>query len=258
MNPIEILESILRGGAGAPGGGAGGRASGGRAPSGTDILTEIFGGSRPAPQTQSGSARPSGQDQVSAKDLEDMLGVNRGGAAPTSQRQQPQSPSFPQQPQTQTRAPQQPQAQAPAGFPTDIFGQRRPEAKPSLAVARPAAPSQQEQAVLLIRAMINAAKVDGQITEDEQRFILQQVGDTSNETVQFLRTEFARPINVAEFVDSIPAGMEKQVYTLSLMAMQLDTKAEADYLRQLVKGLRLPLELVAELHSQQGVPPIYA
>jgi uncharacterized membrane protein YebE (DUF533 family) len=48
------------------------------------------------------------------------------------------------------------------------------------------------------------------------------------------------------------------VYTLSLMAMQLDTKAEADYLRQLVKGLRLPLELVAELHTQQGVPPIYA
>jgi uncharacterized membrane protein YebE (DUF533 family) len=250
MNPIEILESILRGGAGAPGGGA----SGGRAPSGTDILTEIFGGSRPAPQTQSGSTRPSsGQGQVSAKDLEDMLGVNRGGAAPTSQRQQPQA-----QTQPQTRAPQQPQAQAPAGFPTDIFGQRRPEAKPSLAVARPAAPSQQEQAVLMIRAMINAAKVDGQITEDEQRFILQQVGDTSNETVQFLRTEFARPINVAEFVDSIPSGMEKQVYTLSLMAMQLDTKAEADYLRQLVKGLRLPLELVAELHTQQGVPPIYA
>jgi len=252
MNPIEILESILRGGAGVPGGG--GRAPSGRAPSGPDILTEIFGGSRPAPQTQSGSPRSSSpQDQVSAKDLEDMLGVNRGGTAAPQQRQQPQTQS-----QAPSRAPSQPQPQAPAGFPTDIFGQRRPEPKPSVAVARPTAPSQQDQAVLLIRAMINAAKVDGQITEDEQQFILKQVGDTSNETIQFLRTEFARPINVGEFVESIPVGMEKQVYTLSIMAMQLDTKAEADYLRQLAKGLRMPLELVAELHTQQGVPQLYA
>ncbi len=36
--------------------------------------------------------------------------------------------------------------------------------------------------------MINAAKVDGEITEDEQQNILSQVGDTSPETIQFLRS----------------------------------------------------------------------
>jgi len=47
--------------------------------------------------------------------------------------------------------------------------------------------------------MINSAKVDGEISQDEQQTILGQVGDTSQETIQFLRAEFARPLNVDEF-----------------------------------------------------------
>jgi uncharacterized membrane protein YebE (DUF533 family) len=181
------------------------------------------------------------------KELEDMLGVGRSsGSRP------PAAPPTPPR-ETPRSAPNQPTS----SFPTDIFGQRRHEPKISLSVPKATPPSQQDQAVLLIRAMINAAKVDGQITEEEQQFILKQVGNTSPDTIQFLRTEFARPINVQEFVNSIPLGLEQQIYTISLMAVQLDTKEEADYLRLLAQGLRISPDTINQLHQKQNVPMIY-
>lgn len=111
--------------------------------------------------------------------------------------------------------------------------------------------------MLFIRAMINAAKVDGEITEDEQQNILSQVGDTSPETIQFLRAEFARPIDVNEFVASIPLGLESHIYGISIMAVKLDTTEEADYLRQLAQGLRISPEDCNQMHQQQQLPLLY-
>jgi len=108
--------------------------------------------------------------------------------------------------------------------------------------------------------MINSAKVDGEISQDEQQNILGQVGDTSQETIQFLRAEFARPPNVDEFTASIPLGLEQKVYGVSLMAIKLIGKEEADYMRQLAAGLRIPPEECNQMHQQhqqQGAPPLY-
>lgn len=105
--------------------------------------------------------------------------------------------------------------------------------------------------------MINSAKVDGEISDDEQKSILSQVGDTSPETIQFLRTEFARPLNVGEYSESLPVGMEQKAYSISLMAIKLDTKEEADYLRQLAKSFRLSAEECNQLHQQQNAPLLY-
>lgn len=143
-------------------------------------------------------------------------------------------------------------------LPTDIFGQRkRQEPIIDLSVPKPAPLSQNDQAVLLIRAMINSAKVDGEITEEEQKNILSQVGDTSPETLKFLRAEFARPLDVTEFSQTLPLGMEQKAYGISLMAIKLDTKEEADYLRQLAKALRISPEACNQIHQQQNAPLMY-
>jgi hypothetical protein len=248
VNAIDILGSLLGAGksSGKSGGGAG------------DLLSEILGGSRaPAPQ-----ASPRGQrapdSSISVDQLEDMLGVGR---EPASSRQ---APSQPQMRPPQSRPPQTPEMprSAPGSqnsqLPVDIFGQRqRQEPKVSLAVPKPSTLSQNDQAVLLIRAMINSAKVDGEISEEEQKNILSQVGDTSPETIQFLRAEFARPLNVSEFTESLPIGMEQKAYSISLMAIKLDTKEEADYLRQLAKSLRITAEECNQLHQQQNAPLLY-
>jgi len=226
MNAIDILGSLL--GAGQPGAKAGGGAA--------DILAEILGGhAAPAPQ---GNRGPRGSDaHTSAEQLEEMLGVGRESASarPRSTQQAPST-----------------------SIPTDIFGQRKvQEPKINLSVPKPAPISQNDQAVLFIRAMINSAKVDGEITDDEQKSILGQIGDTSPETIKFLRAEFARPLNVVEYAQSLPVGMELKAYAISLTAISLDTKEEADYLRQLAKALRITPEQCNQIHQQQNAPLIY-
>jgi uncharacterized membrane protein YebE (DUF533 family) len=157
----------------------------------------------------------------------------------------------------QREAPRQPQTPPSPSTSTDIFGQRRKAPAINLSAPKPAKLSKNDQAVLFIRAMINAAKVDGEITDDEQQHILSQVGDTSPETIQFLRAEFARPIDVSEFVASIPLGLESPIYGISIMAIKLDTNEEADYLRKLAQGLRISPDDCNQMHQQQQLPLLY-
>ncbi|MCY2982355.1 MAG: DUF533 domain-containing protein [Planctomycetota bacterium] len=235
MNAIDVLGSLL--GSGKSGG------------VGADILSEILGGSRaPTPQSNTGGSRANAP--MSPEQLEEMLGVGRGSGNTT------QSQSRPQPTQQQPRS--APQQQSPQ-LPTDIFGQRQGQApKINLSVPKPTPLSDNDLAILFIRAMINSAKVDGEISEDEQNKILGQVGGTTPEIVQFLRTEFARPLNVNEYAQSLPIGMEEKAYGISLMAIKLDTKEEADYLRQLAKTLRITPETCNKLHQQQNAPLLFA
>ena len=114
----------------------------------------------------------------------------------------------------------------------------------------------EQQAELLVEAMINAAKADGRIGRDEQQNILQQLGDSSPDTIQFLRDEFAKPLDVREFAWSVPIGLEQQVYTMSLIAIDLDTNREADYLRDLAHGLRLPADILDQIHRRLRAPSL--
>lgn len=113
------------------------------------------------------------------------------------------------------------------------------------------------QAELLIRAMVMAAKADGQITRDEQEAIVGQLGDLDQTEVSFLQAEFAREVDVRDFAWSVPLGMEQQVYGISLMAMDLDEQKEAKYLGELAHGLRLPPEVCNGIHDQFDAPRIF-
>jgi uncharacterized membrane protein YebE (DUF533 family) len=257
MNPIDILGSLL----GGEKGGAG------------DILTEILGHNRPTPQRPQPAPQrpqqrqsPSSSSEVTASELEDMLGVGKSNptSRPTASAQQ--NPPF-GQPKTNTGNSRFNQPNATTGnssgggqyqgFPGDIFGQRPQASQVNVAIARPAELSPNDQAVLMIRAMINSAKIDGEINQDEQKFIVDRVGDTSQETIQFLRAEFARPLDVDEFSRSIPVGLEEKIYQLSVMAIKLDSTQEADYLRTLAKGLRISPDDVNRIHQQQNAPLLY-
>lgn len=57
-----------------------------------------------------------------------------------------------------------------------------------------------EQAKLLVRAMVSAAKSDGQISQDEQNNIIKQLGDVSQNEIDFLRAEFSKPVDVFQSV----------------------------------------------------------
>ena len=113
-----------------------------------------------------------------------------------------------------------------------------------------------DKAQVLVIAMINAAKSDGAIDQQEQDAIVQQLGDLTQDEVQFLRAEFAKPLNVREFVWSVPLGMEHQVYAISRMAVTLDESCEAQYLRDLGHGFRMTLEQCNQIHREFNAPQL--
>ena len=109
-----------------------------------------------------------------------------------------------------------------------------------------------ERALALVRAMVNAAKADGQLDRHEQQEIFARMGNASSETVAFLQREFEQPLNVDQFVRQVPIGMEQQVYKLSLITIDLDTRKEAEYLQRLADGLRIPLSIREKIHTDLG------
>jgi len=129
--------------------------------------------------------------------------------------------------------------------------------------AAPQAPPEQQaqandQAVLMIRAMVNAAKSDGRIDQSEQENIISKLGDdVSQAEADFLRQEFAAPLDVAGFARSVPNGLEQQIYALSLTSIELDTQNEAQYLGQLAQGLKLDPAVCNQIHDHLNAPKIF-
>jgi len=114
-----------------------------------------------------------------------------------------------------------------------------------------------DQATILIRAMINAAKADGQVDRDEQQKIIGKLGDVTQDEIDFVNRELNQPLDVELFIRSIPRGMEQQVYTVSLMAIDLDSNAEAQYLHKLAQGTGISPEVCNLLHERLGAPALY-
>ena len=135
----------------------------------------------------------------------------------------------------------------------NALGQQSPGA-----VAPTATAEQTDQAAVLIRAMVNAAKSDGVVDEQEQQNIVGKLGDIGPEEAAFIRAEMQAPLDVDGFVRSVPQGMEQQVYVLSLMTVNLDSKNEADYLDSLAKGFNISEQACNQIHSQLNVPQLYS
>ncbi|SFC47943.1 DUF533 domain-containing protein [Tropicimonas isoalkanivorans] len=122
----------------------------------------------------------------------------------------------------------------------------------------PAGPMMEEQAKLVLRAMIMAAKADGQITSEERAAIMEHVKDASPEEREFVLEELKRPIDIASLASSTSEAARETVYSASLSAISVDTKAEQAYLRQLAAALRLSDEKRDAIHAQLGIPPLSA
>ncbi len=116
-----------------------------------------------------------------------------------------------------------------------------------------------EQAMVMIRAMIYAAKADGRVDDEEQRHIIEGLGDDiTPEEMMFVQDELAAPVDVQALARSAPRGMEGQVYLASLMAIDLDSNPEAQYLHQLAQALDLAPDAVNAIHDQLKVPRLYS
>ncbi len=137
----------------------------------------------------------------------------------------------------------------PMGMLSGLFGGGKEEAAPE-----PPPAAAQDQATLLIRAMCNAAKADGQIDQQEQDNIVGRLGgDLDQSEEAFLRQELNSPLDVNSFARSIPDDMAANVYAFSVMTVKVDTREEVAYLQQLAQGLNLDNQTLSSIHKELGI-----
>jgi len=84
---------------------------------------------------------------------------------------------------------------------------------------------QNAQAEVYLRAMIQAGLADGRLDETEQQTIIQKVGNVGAAEQNFIREEIAKGLNIESFIQTVPRGIEEEVYTASLMSITLDNRA---------------------------------
>ena len=118
--------------------------------------------------------------------------------------------------------------------------------------------SQSDQSEVYIRAMIQAGLADGRLDEQEQQAIVQKVGNMGQQEQNFIRAEMAKGLDVAGFIQTVPRGIEEEVYAVSLMAIQLDNRNEAQHLDAVAKGLRITQEQSNAIHDRFGVKRLYS
>ena len=115
----------------------------------------------------------------------------------------------------------------------------------------------EQRALVLIRAMVSAAKADGEIDAAERGRIAGRVRESGAgaEALEFLMAEMARPLDVPALVAQVRGPEEAvEAYAASLLAIEVDTDAERQYLAQLGRALDLDAPMVGEIHRALGVP----
>jgi uncharacterized membrane protein YebE (DUF533 family) len=115
----------------------------------------------------------------------------------------------------------------------------------------------ERNAEIVLKAMINAAKADGQIDRGEVQRIVGKLRETgmAEEAQQYVMTEMQKPIDTPALVSAAKGqpALAAQVYAASLLAIEVDTPAEKQYLDQLAVGLGLQPEVTQRIKEMVGL-----
>ncbi len=115
----------------------------------------------------------------------------------------------------------------------------------------------ENDAEIIVKAMINATKADGKIDNAEVQKIVGKLDDggLTQEEKDFFVSEANKPMDLDGVIAS--AGnkpeMAAQIYAASLLAIEVDTAAEQRYMQQLASGLRLHPQVIAHIERTLGV-----
>jgi len=109
-----------------------------------------------------------------------------------------------------------------------LGGEKAPEPLPE-----PPDQTTQDHATILIRAMINAAKADGQIDAQEQEAIVGKLGgDLDASERAFVQRELQSPLDVKAFAASVPRELAQHAYAFSLMGIKPAMRSTASSARR--------------------------
>lgn len=121
--------------------------------------------------------------------------------------------------------------------------------------------AQESLALLLVQAMVTAAKADGTVDADEQGKILAHADQLklSEEEQDFLFAELGKPFDMEPVVRRARTPeIAAEVYAASVLAVGQPSPAESHYLKRLAQRLSLPEGVVREIHTSLGVQSVSA
>jgi uncharacterized membrane protein YebE (DUF533 family) len=142
-------------------------------------------------------------------------------------------------------------ASTPVSMTPEQFARLSPDSLPH---ARPAADGSPFQLVL-IRAMVAAAKADGHVDAVEQQRLFSEIEKLGldAEAKGFVFDLLARPVDLASITSAVASPEQAaEVYLASRLAIDPDVAAERAYLDALSARLALPAELRRTLDAQAG------
>lgn len=109
-----------------------------------------------------------------------------------------------------------------------------------------------EFGVVLVRAMISAARADGHIDDEERARITEKLAMSGVDTdiSSFVRAELAKPVDMDELVNHAKSEAQKvELYTASRLAIEPTSRAERGYLDMLAGRLALPDALIDHIEA---------
>lgn len=111
------------------------------------------------------------------------------------------------------------------------------------------------KARLILRAMILAAQCDGHIDDTERDAILEHLGDATAEDRAFVTAQMSAVYDLDGFLRDVPDdhALKVQIYTMSLLTIEVDTAEEAAHLRALAAGLGLSDDEVNAAEDAMGL-----
>jgi uncharacterized membrane protein YebE (DUF533 family) len=144
-------------------------------------------------------------------------------------------------------------------------GAPRDVAPPTLAPAEPPPPflpaatdtgAREDLGRALLQAMIAAARADGKLDGTERRALFENMArlELPETEPAELYAALERPVDIEALVGAASTQERAvEIYSASLLAIEVDTPAERGYLAMLAAGLGLPEALVARIHREAGV-----
>lgn len=109
-----------------------------------------------------------------------------------------------------------------------------------------------EFALVIVRAMIAAARADGHIDEEERAKIADKLhlSGIGEEAEEFLLAELEKPVDIDTLVAAAQTDAQKvELYTASRIAIDPKTRAERGYLDLLAGRLKLPDALLDHIEA---------
>ena len=108
-----------------------------------------------------------------------------------------------------------------------------------------------------MKAMLNAAKPDGKIDAAETQRILGKLEEAGadSDARDFVINEMNKPMDLSSIVAAAKGRpqLAAQIYAASLLAIEVDTPAERQYMQQLADGLYLTPEVTAHFEKTGGI-----